>query len=71
MQWLQAENDVPNKCCVIVPAGMHNLLKQMVAVFRKKDYDKEIMRFAKSEYSKDWEHAYHMLMQGKQPYTGV
>ena len=50
---------------------MHNLLEQMVAVFRKKDYDKEIMRFAKSEYSKDWEHAYHMLMQGKQPYTGV
>ena len=71
MQWLRAANDVPNKYCVIVQAGMHNLLKQIVAVFCKTDYDKEIMRFAKSEYRKDWEHAYHMLMQGKQPYTGV
>jgi hypothetical protein len=48
---------------------MYNLLKQLVAVFCDSKYDKEIMRYAKSEYSKDWEYAYHMLMQGKQPYT--
>tara|TARA_B110000503_G_C6931372_1_gene322961 strand:+ start:258 stop:410 length:153 start_codon:yes stop_codon:yes gene_type:complete len=50
---------------------MYNLLKKIVAVFRNTDYDKEIMRWAKSEYKKDWQHAYHMLMQGKRPYTGV
>lgn len=33
--------------------------------------DQEIMRWAKSEYKKDWEHAYHMLSQGKKPYTGI
>jgi secreted Zn-dependent insulinase-like peptidase len=53
------------------PDGMYKLLKQIVAVFRSTEYDKEVMRWAKSEYKKDWEHAYHMLMQGKTPYTGV
>jgi len=51
------------------PDGMYNLLKQLVAVFCDSKYDKEIMRYAKSEYSRDWEYAYHMLMQGKQPYA--
>jgi hypothetical protein len=53
------------------PDGMYNLLKQIVAVFRSTEYNKEVMQWAKSEYKKDWEHAYHMLMQGKQPYSGV
>jgi hypothetical protein len=53
------------------PDGMYNLLKQFVAVFCDDEHDKEIMRWAKSEYKKDWQHAYHMLVQGKQPYTGV
>ena len=51
--------------------GMYKLLKRIVAVFRSTEYDKEVMQWAKSEYKKDWEHAYHMLMQGKRPYTGV
>tara|TARA_R110000796_G_scaffold123419_1_gene237774 strand:+ start:397 stop:600 length:204 start_codon:yes stop_codon:yes gene_type:complete len=51
--------------------GMYNLLKKIVAVFCDTEYDKEIMRWAKSEYKKDWEHAYHMLVQGKTPYSGV
>ena len=53
------------------PDGMYNFLKKIVAVFRSTEYDKDVMRWAKSEYKKDWEHAYHMLMQGKKPYTGV
>jgi hypothetical protein len=51
--------------------GMYNLLKQIVAVFRNTEYDEDVMQWAKSEYKKDWEHAYHMLMQGKKPFTGV
>jgi hypothetical protein len=50
---------------------MYNLLKHLVVVVCKKDYNNEIMRWAKSEYKKDWEHAYYMLIQGKQPYSGV
>ena len=33
-------------------------------------YNADILRLAKVEYPKDWEHAYHMLSQGKTPYSG-
>jgi len=64
-------NNVLHTYCAIVLAGMYNLLKHLVVVVCKKDYNNEIMRWAKSEYKKDWEHAYYMLIQGKQPYSGV
>ena len=50
---------------------MFNWLKQVIVALNTKEYDADVLRLAKVEYRKDWEHAYHMLMQGKKPYTGV
>ena len=51
---------------------MMQLFKIIVDAFRSDDtYNADVLRLAKVEYRKDWEHAYHMLMQGKKPYTGV
>ena len=51
---------------------MMQMFKLIVNALRlSDDYDADVLRLAKVEYSKDWEHAYHMLMQGKKPYTGV
>ena len=51
---------------------MIQLFKIIVDAFRPtNDYNADVLRLAKVEYRKDWEHAYHMLMQGKKPYTGV
>ena len=51
--------------------GMFNWLKQAIAALTAKEYNADVLRLAQTEYRKDWEHAYHMLMQGKKPYTGV
>ena len=50
---------------------MIRLFKIILNTLRATDYEVEVLRLAKVEYRKDWEHAYHMLMQGKKPYTGV
>jgi hypothetical protein len=50
---------------------MMQLFKIISNALRTKDYNAEVLRLAKVEYRKDWEHAYHMLIQGKQPVTGV
>ena len=51
---------------------MIQLFKIIFDAFRSNDtYNADVLRLAKVEYRKDWEHAYHMLMQGKKPYTGV
>lgn len=50
---------------------MFNWLKQVVRVLLTKEHDAELLRFARAEYRKDWEHAYHMLSQGKKPFEGV
>ena len=50
---------------------MFDLLKQVFIAITRKEYDRDVLRLAQTEYRKDWEHAYHMLMQGKKPYTGV
>lgn len=50
---------------------MMQLFKIVFKSLRTQDYNAEVLRLAKVEYRKDWEHAYHMLIQGKQPFTGV
>ena len=50
---------------------MFNWIKQVVAAVTAKEYNQDVLRLAQTEYRKDWQHAYHMLMQGKKPYTGV
>lgn len=50
---------------------MFNWMKQLIAALTAKEYDRDVLRLAQTEYRKDWQHAYHMLMQGKKPYTGV
>jgi hypothetical protein len=51
---------------------MMHLFKIIVDAFRSNDtHNADVLRLAKVEYRKDWEHAYHMLMQGKKPSTGV
>jgi len=47
------------------------LVNKLRNLIIESQHDKEILRWAKSEYKKDWQHAYHMLKQGKKPYTGV
>ena len=38
-------------------------------MFRDHDvYDREILRWAKSEYKMDWQHAYQALIRGEKPY---
>ena len=51
--------------------GMFNWMKQVVALLTVTDYNRDVLRLAQTEYRKDWQPAYHMLMQGKKPYTGV
>ena len=51
--------------------GMFDWMKQVIVALTAKEYNADVLRLAKVEYRKDWEHAYHMLMQGKKPYTGV
>ena len=29
--------------------------------------ERDLMRLAQTEYKKDWEYAYHVLLQGKSP----
>ena len=54
------------------PMSIFDLLVKKLSYFiAESTYDKEILRWARSEYKNDWEHAYHMLKQGKKPYTGV
>ena len=39
-----------------------------VNMFRDHDvYDREILRWAKSEYKMDWQHAYQALIRGEKP----
>ena len=64
-------NAEPPRSLKIGHCGMFNWLKQVVAAVTTKEYNKDVLRLAQTEYRKDWEHAYHMLMQGKKPYTGV
>jgi len=46
---------------------MFDWLKQVIAVLTAKEYDRNVLRLAQTEYRKDWQHAYHMLIQGKKP----
>jgi len=34
---------------------------------RQDPIDNELLRYAKTEYPKDWQHAYHMMINGKKP----
>lgn len=58
---------------MLVTFTMMRLFKIILNALRATncDYDSEVLRLAKVEYPKDWEHAYHMLIQGKKPFTGV
>jgi hypothetical protein len=33
--------------------------------------EKDIIRFARAEYGRDWQYAYYQLMGGQQPVIGV
>ena len=43
---------------------LYNLLKE-------EPIDNELLRYVQREYPRDWEHAYHMMINGKKPLTGV
>ena len=49
---------------------MFDWLKQVIVALTAKEYDRDTLRLAQIEYGKDWQHAYHMLVQGKKPHTG-
>ena len=49
---------------------MFNWMKQVIVALATKEYNQDVLRLAQTEYGKDWQHAYHMLIQGKKPYTG-
>ena len=49
---------------------MFDWIKQVIVALNTKEYDRDVLRLAQTEYGKDWQHAYHMLIQGKKPYTG-
>jgi hypothetical protein len=36
---------------------------------RKKRYTRDVKRWAKTEYAKDWEYAFHAIMEGRRPYA--
>jgi hypothetical protein len=46
---------------------MIKFIKNLFKFLKESKYKKELLRFAQSEYSRDWEYAYHMLLQGKRP----
>jgi hypothetical protein len=50
---------------------MKTLVNTIAKMFSTKATNLEYLRWAKNEYRKDWEHAYHMLRQGKKPFEGV
>ena len=64
-------NVEPHRFLRIGQCGMFDWLKQVIVALTTKEYDADVLRLAQTEYRKDWEHAYHMLMQGKKPFTGV
>ena len=42
-------------------------LKQYFINQKQKSYADEILQYAKAEYGLEWQHAYHMMLQGKRP----
>lgn len=40
-------------------------------VFGSHKENKELLRWAQTEYGKDWQYAYTLLQQGKTPIRGV
>ena len=50
---------------------MIDFIKRLVNLLKEEPIDNELLNFAKREYPRDWEHAYHMLINGKRPFSGV
>ena len=44
------------------------MIAYIFKMFKKDALDQDLLRFAKREYSRDWQYAYHMLSNGKTPF---
>lgn len=49
---------------------MKQLIKKIKDFLQQQSYEKEMMTLARSEFSRDWQYAYYMLLQGKYPSQG-
>jgi hypothetical protein len=50
---------------------MIDFIVRMYHFFREEPIDNELLQYVKREYPRDWEHAYHMMINGKMPYSGL
>ena len=62
------DNTIP--LCIVEEVCMEAItkfLKQFLINQRQKTYANELLQYAKAEYGLEWQHAYHMMLQGKRP----
>lgn len=47
------------------------MFSRFINSFRRGSVDRQLLQLAKTEFGRDWEWAYHELLQGRMPTKGV